>query len=299
MKHPVALLALLALGVSSGSAAEPKIYETYLPTEIYDSHIKMLDGRDPLEIDDIGSVATWRMVAETLILQVAPVLGGCDCRVAYAPYEVANTPHARSIEQVRRGMEISHGIAGFTDDSRFTDDIALSKPILKGEDFYVGFYTHEGRDEILSLSTDEQISQLRLGVGLHWEIDNLVLARNKLQAVTTDTWNSLVQLLENGRADAVLQPFISGDDLAFVDGVTKLRLIPIPGVKLRFGQGRHYFVSMRHPDGPEFLAALNKGLDMLEDNGTLQRAMEFAGVINTSTTDYRVYKPQVAMPVIE
>lgn len=279
-------LLLTGLFLASNAAANSKIYTTHLIKRNYEDYMEMLDGRDPLSIKDIASVAASRMTIEPLILQIAPVLGGCDCTISYLPYE-EHTPHARTIEQVRNGFDITHGIAGFTDDSRYTEGIMMSEPILAPEEFYVGFYTHDQREEILGITDVEAIRKLRFAVGRSWEIDNKVLSENALRVVGADSWDNLIFMIVNNRADVVLQPFIAGNDLAFYDIYSDSTFVPIPNFRMLFGQGRHYIVSKRHPDGEEFMAALNRGLKILREDGTLRRAMIYAGVINEQTESFK------------
>jgi len=280
----LSVLVVLVPGVTS--AEEPKVYNTFLIEQHFRDFQEMLDSRNPLEIEDIAALPLNRMLAEALVMQIAPVLGGCECRIEYSPYEV-DTVHARSIEQVKGGQQLTHGVAGFQYDSRMNDpDIMLSDPILSADEFYVGLYTYEGRDEILSLDDPDSIAKLRFGVGRNWEIDRKILSQKGLTEVPADTWNNLIRMISIGRADVILQPFTSEPDFAFVDTVSGYRFVPIPGYKLLFGDGRYYMVSRRHPDGEAFLQSLNRGLAMLRDQGVLKQVMISAGVVNPRVDDF-------------
>ncbi|TRD22766.1 ABC transporter substrate-binding protein [Palleronia caenipelagi] len=279
--------ALLALLPFSATADELKIIRSQLNRGNLLDYERLLNGRDPLEVEDFGAFADNRMVAEHFILQIAPVLGGCDCRVVYEPYDV-ETPHARTIQQIREGATLTHGVAGFSDDSRYRDDVWLSDPILSADDFYVGLYTHDARAEVLATEDDEDLKNLRYAVGRHWEIDNLVLERNGLTAIPADNWESLVQMIIRGRADVVMQPFQTGPGMSFEEIAIGETFLPIPGVKMKFGQGRHFVVSKTHPDGEAFLAALNQGIKILQQDGLLNEIMTNAGVVNPNAEDLRV-----------
>ncbi|TRD16672.1 amino acid ABC transporter substrate-binding protein [Palleronia caenipelagi] len=278
------------MGASAQTAAQQETtYVTRLLREDLANYLDMLDGRDPLEIEDLGATASTRMTFEPLVMQVAPVLGGCNCRVVYEPYDV-HTPHARTIEQVRAGRELTHGVAGFSDDSRYAEGIWLSEPILDRQDFYVGFYTLEERTDVLAVTDFAEIRNLRFGVTRTWELDRDVIAQYGFREQTADSWPTILRMIAAGRADVVLQPFAaSSDDLSFEDVANGARLKPIPGMRLLFGQGRHFIVSQNHPDGAEFLKALNRGIGILRDQGVLRRGMAHAGVIAPQTESFEIF----------
>ncbi len=266
----------------------PKIIETYIADFDLEMYEATVAGHDIFDLNSWENMDLIRHSLEMLVFNVAPILGGCDCEIVMKPYTVA-TPHVRSIEEVRSGLVVSHPVASFTDDSRVQDGVYLSQSILNPEDFYVGLYTSKNRDDLLTTTKFEDLSNLRFIAARSWEIDNLLLEVNDLKPILGDTWENMLAMIDASRADVIMQPFTSAADLGFNDPSNETRFVPIPDVKMAFPQGRNYIVSNSHPDGVEFLEALNRGIAMLHEDDFLRRAHEWAGVINPVTEEYEVF----------
>lgn len=276
-------IVLTALAISA--QAETKIYNVSMIEANYNDYMELLDGRDPMEIEDRGAFAPTRMTLEPFIFQIAPILGGCDCKIEVHPYTV-DTPHARTLEQIRRGVEISHPIAGFESDPRYDENIILSEPILTSEEFFVGLYVHEDRKDLLALTNPDDIHALRYVVSEHWEVDKSVINHYGFNMVTGQSWNEIIQFLVAERGDVILQPFTAEADMSFTDTVIDAKFVPIPNVKLAFPFGRYYTVSRKFEGSEDFVEALNKGIKMLRDDGTLYRANIHAGITNPKIEDF-------------
>lgn len=278
----------IVLPSSALGQEDKKVFEAYLIPNLLNSYNSMIEGHDIFDLEDWQNLELERHTMEILIFNVAPILGGCECEIVLKPYE-SNTPHGRSLEQVRDGHEVSHPISIFSGDSRIGDELYTSEPILDAEDFFVGLYTHEKRFDVLNKTTEAEIRELRFIAGQDWEIDNAVLDNLGLNRIAADDWGSVIYMLMDGRADVVMQPFFSSDDLGFNDGDGNEKFIPIPNVKMAFPQSRVYFVSKSHPDGAEFINYLNNGIAILKkDDNILHQAHVWAGVINPKTDDFEV-----------
>ncbi len=268
--------------------AEKKKITVHIFPHSKNSFTNMIEGHDIYDVENWKNMDLDRHNLEILIFHVAPVLGGCNCEINLEAYTI-DTPHSRSIELVRLGEEISHPITVFSGDSRVEERLYLSDSIIDPNEFFVGLYTHEHRKDLLSMTDKEKIKKLKFVVGKDWEIDNKVLDQHGLAKVPADNWESLLFLLIKGRADVVMQPFFATDDFSFVEVKGTEKFLPIPNMKMKFPQGRTYFVSKAHPDGKEFLDALNRGIQILKDQDNLiRRAHIWAGVINPRTENFQM-----------
>lgn len=266
-------------------SSDLKVYEFRTYTHLINAFENLSEGVDIYDPENWQELELDRHQLEMLIFQVAPILGGCECKIVLNSYEV-DTPHARSIEQVISGEELSHPIAVFGGDSRVQSDLYLSDPVLAAEDFFVGLYTHEDRQEVLSITDEDQVRDLRFVAGQDWEIDNKIIDDYGLPHILADNWKSVTYMLRDGRADVLMQPFFPTSDLSFMDD--DMKFIPIPNMRMRFPQSRVYFVSKVHPDGREFSEYLNKGIRILSEGDFLKRAHEWAGVINPATEEFEI-----------
>jgi hypothetical protein len=245
-----------------------------------------MQSRDPSNLSDIPRVGLTRHVAEMWLFQLAALQGGCGCLIGFQPYETETT-HARTIAEISAGRRLSDPVAGFREDSRYGEDVLFSEAILSGDDFLVGMYTHESRTDVLNQQEASRLRDLTYVIARGWEVDRKVLKAKGLRWVEADNWTSALRLIEARRADAILQPFSSQARRALGATGYEAAFVPVPGFMLRFGYGRHYTVSKKHPEGVEFLRQIDAGLRLLRDSGFIQRLWLASGVIHTEVRQFQ------------
>lgn len=275
----------IALGLCVAASAvwaqsEERVLTFRVPSHDLARYQNYLQARDPLDVSNIFRLGLTRHTAEMWLFQIAPVLGGCRCTVRYQAYQT-DTTHARAIAEVVAGRALADPVAGFKEDSRYGDQVWFSDPILGGDDFLVGIYTHHSRTDVLGLKEVDRLRELIYVVGRGWEVDRKVLNAKGLRFVEADNWSSALRLIEARRADAMLQPFSAQPRGALSAAGYEAQFVPVPGFMLRFGYGRHFTVSKKHPDGEAFVRHLNAGLQRLRDSGFLQRLWQDAGVLRS------------------
>jgi hypothetical protein len=279
------LLGVFAAATASAVAAQPRVLEFPVIDRDFQRYQSYLAGRHPTDIAGFSGADMNRHVAEMWLFAVAPVLGGCGCRIDYRPYGVETT-NARSLADVVSGRQPSDPVAGFASDVRYTDQIAFSDEILGADGFVVGFYTHRSRADVLGLRSADALRQLRFAVGAHWQVDRQVLARRGWQAVPADDWPSALRQIRAGRADVILQPFGARADLALASQGLEAEFVPVPGFRMVFGHARHFAFSIRHPDGAALMTHFNRGLAQLRRDGRLDALWRAAGLYNPQTTSW-------------
>jgi hypothetical protein len=72
--------------------------------------------------------------------------------------------------------------------------------------------------------------------------------------------------------------------------------VPINNLKMFLPDTRHFVVSKRHPEGKAVFQALNKGLEILRINGTIEKALKQSGFINEKVTDWQTINSQMLNP---
>jgi hypothetical protein len=279
------LLGVFATAAATAAAAQPRVLEFPVIDRDFQRYQTYLAGRQATDVGDFAGPAMSRHVAELWLFAVAPVLGGCGCRIDYRPYGVETT-NARSLADVVSGRQASDPVAGFASDVRYTDQIAFSDEILGADGFVVGFYTHRSRADVLGLRSADALRRLRFAVGAHWQVDRQVLARRGWQAVPADDWPSALRQIRAGRADVILQPFAARADLALASQGLEAEFVPVPGFRAVFGHARHFAFSTRHPDGPALRTHFNRGLALLRQDGRLAALWRAAGVDNPQTASW-------------
>lgn len=234
-------------------------------------------AHDPLNLDRVPAQALNRHLMEILVFQNALVLGGCGCQVRYVPYTTPTT-NARTLVDLLEGRLLASPVAGFRSDARMLHGVHVSEPVLDDDAFKVGVYTHASRSDVLAIRDPADVRRLTFVVVESWDVDIRVLNEKGLRFVKAANWLSALRMLEASRADAILQPFSSRDDMSFDEPQLGLRFKPVPGMKLNFGHGRHYFVSRQHPQGAWLIERLNAGLRILKASGQLKTLSVLSGV---------------------
>lgn len=245
-----------------------------------------MQSRNPSNLNDISRAGLTRHVAEMWLFQTVVVQGGCACQVEFQAYPVETT-HARTIAEISAGRQLSDPIAGFRQDSRYGDGVWFSDPILDGDDFLVGIYTHQSRTDVLNQQDASRLRDLTYVIARGWEVDRKVLKAKGLRWVEADNWASALRLIEARRADAILQPFSSQVRRALGADGYEANFLPVPGFMMRFGHGRHFTVSKKHPQGAEFLQQIDTGLRALHESGFVQRLWLASGVIHADALQFQ------------
>lgn len=266
--------------------AQQRVLSFKLTSNDYASYRKYLDGRDPLDQKRVVAEGLTRHSMEILVFQMAPVLGGCGCKIEYAPFEVTTT-NARMLADVKSGREVSLAVAGFRSDPRMEQDVYVSDAVLDDKDFMVGLFTHSSRKDLLKISAPQSALKLAFVAVESWDVDLQVLRSRGVRIVTAPSWASALKMLDAGRADVILQPFSNRPDFSFDDPSGTQRYLPLPGLKMNFGHGRYYFVSKKHPDGAKFIEHLNAGLRKIKANGLLTSLQKAAGLVDERLTSMR------------
>lgn len=281
------LLYGMACGLQAAGAGPVAARTITLPVIDHDlsRYERFLAGRSPVDVDRFEDPAMNRQVAELWVFAVAPVLGGCGCRIEYRPYG-ADTTSARSVADVAAGRQPADAVASFLSDPGRAPQLLLSDAVLKPEEVVVGFYTHRSRSDILGLRSADALRGLRYAVGAHWKVDRQLLEQRGWTQVPADDWHSALRLVKAGRADAILQPFSARADLAMGELGPEAEYVPVPGFRAAFGQARHFLFSASHPDGPWLRQHLNRGLEVLRRSGRLEGLWRASGVLNRQTESW-------------
>jgi len=279
------LLLAVLMSVPTAVAAEARVLVFPVIDRDYERYQRYLRGRLATEVEPSADPAMSRHVAELWLFAVAPVLGGCGCRIEYRSYGVETT-NARSLADVVSGRQPSDPVAGFAVDARYAGQVAFSDEILAADEFVVGFYTHRSRTDVLAVRTAPQVNRLRFAVGAHWRVDRQLLVERGWQAVPADDWPSALRQIRAGRADVILQPFASSADLSLASQGLEAEFVPVPGLRTVFGRARHFAFSTQHPDGLPLRDHFNQGLAQLRKDGRLAQLWRAAGLHNEQTASW-------------
>lgn len=94
----------------------------------------------------------------------------------------------------------------------------------------------------------------------------------------------MVDMVGRHRVDFLLAPFQVSDDLSFT--TRGFQFYPIPKVKIGLTGSRHFILSRQFPESEKLAQALNQGIAILRQKGTIERALIECGFINTKVSSW-------------
>ena len=280
MRILLILLISVLLGTCSAVADQLKII---VPKDVLVDYDNFLQGRDPLKITDFSGECSRRDVVELVFIQQALREGGIQTEIRFL---IANayTRIQREIEQGRVAMAANS--IWLADLKKIEEYVYISIPSIENGEFEAGFYTVPGNKKAMSAKNLKDIRQL---IGLsnkNWVSDWNTLTGLKLKGLHhTTTWNSMLKMVNKGRADFLLAPFQPSRDFSFeAEGI---KFVPIPNLKVELQGSRHFGISKRYPKGKEVFDAFNRGLINLKDRGVIGKAYQESGFFNKRVTDWK------------
>ncbi|MBB2486208.1 ABC transporter substrate-binding protein [Mitsuaria sp. WAJ17] len=260
---------------ASRAPASDKLLPALIPDDVLLDYQRFLAGRDPVGIADFGGPHARRDVIEVLLIQQALARQDSELRLSLMPMPTSQRLQA----ELRSGHAACSATSYWREDFPQSDGLLFSDPVLDEGEFEVGLYTTPDHERALSARSLRELQGLRVLSNRSWRVDWLTLEQlgfTDLQHVAS--WNLMPRMLQQGRADLLLAPFQPTPDLSMtVEGV---RLVPVPGLKLRMRGTRHFLVSHTHPLGPRLREQLNAGLARLRQQGLVRRAYEQCGFFN-------------------
>ncbi len=265
-----------ALGVPAAQADEAaRLLPALIPDDVLLDYQRFLAGRDPRAVTDYGGPHARRDVIEVLLIQQALARQDGALRLSLSPMPTSQRLQA----ELRSGHAACSATSYWREDFPQPDGLLFSDPLLDEGEFEAGFYTSPGNARALAARSLQDLQPLRVLSNRSWRVDWLTLEQlgfTRLQHVAS--WNLMPRMVQQDRADVILAPFQPTPDLSMtVEGV---RLVPVPGLKLRLRGTRHVLISATHEQGPRLRTQLNAGLAALRQQGVLRRAYEQCGFFN-------------------
>lgn len=278
-----ALVALLvALPCWAGNTVTAVVDEDI----IADYHL-FVGERDPLDIQYFSGPGARRDVVEIVLLQQALHLGGFDGKLVLRP----ENSYLRVLKLLNDGQVAISGALMWRDDIKpHSNNLFKSKALVNEGEFIVGLYTRADNQRALTATTLEQVGHLSAASNSHWKPDVLTLKSLGIKRIHYSTyWVQIVRMVVAGRADVTLAPFQSNPGMKVQ--VENLELVPIPGIKVALPGSRHWPVSKKHPRGAELIAALEKGIPLLEQRNSIRNAYEQSGFFHEGVKNWKLLNP--------
>lgn len=265
-------LVLLFFFIISSTFAKES-YRFYIPKDVYDDYKKFSSLYSVN--NDYQNKYSRRDVVEVVIFNKI-FTEVCNCNIEY----VTEMNYKRALLEVHRGSLDGIVTSVWKSDLKKMNLISTI-PIVKAKEFEVAFYT-VNKENIKNININN-IKNYQIVTNPHWAIDYQTLQDSKFKKILkTLSWTSIVKMLEVNRADITMAP-LSGDKDHIIT-VEKVKLYPIPNIKIHLNDDRVFVFSKKHKG---MLDKINSKIQELTASGERSRAYEKAGFFNRKLSTWK------------
>ncbi|WP_462165214.1 hypothetical protein [Pseudoalteromonas xiamenensis] len=283
MKQFIQLIALL---VVMPIQANTSIVVDILTSENFSSRYhEFLAGRSPLELEHFypNTKGSHIEIIEMVLLQQALSLGGESRPLEFRPQPAVNTLEYSALiagDSVLIGRSVWH-----EDIIDLKGSLFVSEPLVEVGQYEAGLYVTK-RNVALQDLPAERLDQITVVANPRWQVDWHALNNLPVNLISfIGPWETMLNMVENQVADAMLVNFSVSESLTM--NFEGREYVPINNLKVLLPDSRHFVVSKRHPDGERVFRALNKGLRILKERGTIERALRESGFINSRVAHWK------------
>ncbi|MEI4551990.1 hypothetical protein [Pseudoalteromonas spongiae] len=264
---------LFSLLLFNHGLAFAQVIDIYIRDDVYKDYQTFVNGRDIATISNFKGNAIRRDVVDMIIAQKALKLGGFHHSFNYIPGKV-NFRNTRMLETGK--LLISFDTYWLSDAHAKAKYLHISKPVIRQGEYIAGVYTKAGREKALGLTQMSDFKRLSAVSTPKWRTDWKTLSDLPLKELVIEhEWISMARMVNTGWVDFMLMPFNSTTDQSFK--LDKINLVPVPNVAVELKDSRHFVISRNHPLGSQAYLALEKGLNMLRNQGEIKKAYTQAG----------------------
>lgn len=286
----ILLLTIFLLFYPTAAEAEPALL---VPEDVMADYERLLNGRDPLALEDFSGTGSRRDVVEMILIQQA--LEAAEVNLDFR-FEVENS-YEDILQGLVAGQALATGTTAWLSDlmPRHADTRITTALIGQGE-FVAGIYVRPDNEQALQVSQADDLKALTGISSRSWRADWVTLEALDLGGlIDAASWSDMVSAVLAGEADFLLAPFQPTPGMVLTVG--EQELVPIPGVKLGLVGSRHLAVSRAHPEGSLFNSALQLGLLRLKEEGVVRQAYTDAGFYHPEVTDWTLITPESRPPL--
>jgi hypothetical protein len=245
----------------------------YIRDDVYEDYLEFVAGREIIDIDNFSGKNIRRDVVDMILAQQALKLGGFDYNFNYAPGKV-NFRNTKMLENGK--LLISFDSYWQQDAIPLADSVYITAAVIRNGEYVAGIYTSPKNSKTLAISKLSDLNGLSAVSTSKWRTDWQTLQNLPLQKlIQEDSWLSMVRMVNIQWVDFILMPFNSTPDKSFT--MDKIHLIPVNGIGVILKDSRHFVISKKHPRGEEAFQAINKGLNIMRQQGTIIKAYKQAG----------------------
>lgn len=275
-------LAVFGLIFSSITAAEN--IKITVETDIYFYANQLIGKGSVFDVTDFHGINSQRDVVEFILIQQALKLGGFKHTLEF---ELGNYD-ARNLRLLNKGMLLlSLDSIWLSAAEPYKDNLYISKAIIPKGRYEAGLFTAKENQYKFSDPNLIKFSELSVVSSKDWYVDWITLkAMQPRKLIHESDWIAMAKIVSRGWADVMIAPFKKTQPYVYKG--MDYYIEAIPNVKIALQDSRHFVVSKKHPLGQETFTALEKGLEILEQQGVIERAYREAGFYNDTVANWKV-----------
>jgi len=245
----------------------------YIRDDVFNDYKNFVNNRDVLAIKSFSGKTIRRDVVDMILAQQALKLGGFTNEFNYAPGKV----NFRNTKMLQDGdLLISFDSYWKSDAQVLADKLYISEPVIREGEYVAGIYTSPYNQKVLQVKELEDLRKLTAVSTPKWKTDWKTLQSLPLkELIQENSWLSMARMVNLQWVDFLLMPFNSTLDQSFT--MEKIHLVPVKNIAIVLKDSRHFVISKGHLHGEAAFKAINKGLKILREQGTISKAYTEAG----------------------
>lgn len=221
-----------------------------------------------------------RGLSEMLLVCQALYIGGIK---PIFEFEKVNN-YARLLTHVTAGKILLMMESAWLRDADLSN-VFVSTALLEKGEFEVGIFTVPGHKELLKVRTLEDLRKFKAISNKNWVVDWETLGHMQVKKYDVSRYQLMFRMVDAGRGDYMLNAFSMLPDMSQIS--EKVKLIPVPNIKIGLKGSRHILVNKSLPNAEEVFKALQMGLKVLRENGTITRAYKESGFLHPKVRDWK------------
>jgi hypothetical protein len=166
------------------------------------------------------------------------------------------------------------------------DGLIGTSPVIDKGQFEKGLYTIPANGAMLRVTSVDDLSAFVGVTVVSWKVDvrtiNALRVRKLEQVFKAE---GLFAALDERRADFTLLEFAATPDMSVTHQGVKL--VPVPGCKVALPGSRSWVVSRRSPHASVLAEALERGLQVLRQEGRIERAFRESGFFHPRVVQWK------------
>ena len=234
-----------------------------------------------INITELGIKGTSLSLAHLVIMQQALYKGGLDIDFDF----VISPNHKRSGALLSSGKAVISSFFSYAEAQ--PKDTYISSAVMAPRTLKKGIYGLASNKALMRVKSLDDLKPLKGVLVEAWKNDMKILKSHGItQIEVVPKYLNIFTRIAHRGIDYTLLDYPHNDEL--IQYNNKIKLYPVPNLMLELEGSRHFFISKNHPDGKRVFTALEKGLGIMKDDGTIEKYFRQIKIIRDDFKHYKV-----------